>query len=224
MKKGDLAEAKQAYEDAMSRARTHIAAERYSDAVREAVSAWKDVVGMMRYDMKFAEAEFESLECVELVVRYAPLLLDHETLAQLERLLSENRWVERKTSANLAEKLAKARSEMRVAHQLWDQVERNPGVRAAEIAARLGGEGEWRVIAERREQMGLVRRVPEDASYRLWLAVDLSEQWIAKCERCGQLVHAAKRKLLCPNACPACGHHSHFILHGQAGPIGRGRS
>ena len=107
---------------------------------------------------RYKEEEFETINAIDLALKYAPLLLDFESLDELEQLLKDRKRIEKNTSHDLNDKLATARTQMWEAHRLWDHLERNPHSRQSELRQVLGGDqAQWRAIAELWEKMGLLQ-------------------------------------------------------------------
>jgi len=98
--------------------------------------------GMMQYEHRYADTEFDSVDATDLTLKYAPLLLGFASLDTLEGLLKEYRRIERDTSDNMADKLAAARILMWDAYHLWEHLEHNPHSRQDELRQFCGGEQE----------------------------------------------------------------------------------
>jgi len=193
------------YEAWMSRAR---AAERegfYHKAVELALSSWDFIDGMMQYERKYADREFANVQGIEMVLRYAPLLLDYQTLDKLDALLKKYPRIDRLASDDIAAQLAQARQRMWDARRLWDYLEHNPDFRQDKLRQALcGDQDQWRAAAEFWERMGLVTRVPEGGSYRVALATRMGGVIPAKCPACGKIVSAPKAMFLEETGCPEC--------------------
>ena len=188
----------------------------FREAVKAALSSWDHIDGMMQYERRFEDKEFASIEGIDLILRYTPLLLDFESLDRLESLLKDFRRIDRHTSESLADKLAKARSLMKDAHRMWDYVEHHPEVRQDTLSRSLGGEeSQWRSTAEAWEKMGLLRRTPEDRSYRLTLVTRMGEIVSGKCPDCGAVADAPKAMFLEELACPDCRAKALFVILSQ---------
>lgn len=215
MKKSELEQHYAAYQELVASARL---AERdgfYRKAMRLALSSWKHIDGMMQYGTKYEEKEFDTIPAIEMVLKYAPLLLDFENLDALEALLKDCRRIERNTSECLADRLKAARTRMWKNHRLWDHLERNPGTRQDQLRKALGeDQEEWRSVAEDWHKMGLLRRVPEGGSYALTLATQMGEVVKAKCPSCGCLTEGTKGVFLEKMPCPKCTAVGLFVLLG----------
>lgn len=177
----------------------------YGEGVRLAISSWDYIDGMMQYERKYEEREFHSIETIDIVLHFAPLLFDFESLDKLELRLKSQRRIEKNTSEDLGQNLAKARALLWDAHRLWNHLERQSECRQDELRRTLGGDQDrWRSMAESWERMGLIRRTPEAGSYRLALSTRMDAPFSAKCPSCGAVGKAPKRKLLEELACPKC--------------------
>jgi hypothetical protein len=213
MAKAELEAAKVAYDQCLSRAQHAETSRRYVEAIAHAVGAWEHVDGMMRFERKYEQAAFTSLPCVELVLKYAPLVFHVASLDQLDSLLREKRSVERHTSDDIGTKLEEATALMRAAHLLWDHVERNPESRQDQLRQRLGGNQEqWRWLAERWEAMGLFHRTQDQGSCCLRLVTRLDDRVKAKCGACGAIASGHKSSFLAEQVCPGCKVTAMFVI------------
>lgn len=211
-----MQEHRDAYKDRMTRA---FAAERdgaFHEAIELALSSWDHIDGMMQYERKYEDREFDSVQAIDLILEYAPFLLDFHTLDKLAILLKDYRRIERHTSDSYAEKLAEARLIMWEAHRLWDYLEFHPDARQDELRANLGGDqGQWRSVATLWEKMGLLRRTPEGRSYRLTLCTRMGKVVPAKCPSCGAVTEAPKAMFLEDIRCPECRAVASFVFHAE---------
>ena len=223
MKKAEM-EAHQAEYDALiAEARSAEREGMFSRAVELAFSSWDHIDGMMQYGNRYKEKEFSSISGIDIVLRYAPLLLDLHSLDVLQDLLKSAKRIERNTSEDMSAKLAAARSLTWDAHRLWDHIERNPGARQDKLREALGGDQDkWRSIAETWEKMGLLGRTPEAGSCRLALATRMGGVVDAKCPACGNVVNGPKAMLLEASACPHCGQTVLFVILATASAAAKG--
>jgi hypothetical protein len=213
MKKVEMEAHRDAYRDLMSRARSAVGDGSYRTAVELALSAWDHIDGMMQYERKYESVDFRSIEAIDIVLKYAPLLLDFKTLDTLDSLLKERRRIEKNTSDSLGDNLGDARSLMWDAHRLWDYLEFHPDARQDELREHLGGDqNRWRSVANTWAAMGLVRRMAEGRSYRLSLSTRMGEVVPAKCPSCGTVTHGPKAMFLEELACPDCERIVSFVL------------
>jgi hypothetical protein len=213
MTKAELEDDRAQYDALLSQAKSALVGGCFSEAVRLAVSSWEHIDGMMQYERRYEDREFDSIEGIDIVLRHAPLLFEHQSLDKLEALLETQRRIEKNTSADMADKLAKARALMWDAHRMWGHLEAHPDARQDELRQKLGGEQErWRLMAEGWEGMGIIRRTGEGGSYRLALSTRLDEAVLAKCPACGVVVRAPKTRFLGELACPKCRKTTLFVM------------
>lgn len=218
MKKAEMEAHAAEYERLISEA--HGAERRglYRLAVECAFSAWGHIDGMMQYRRRYEDESFESVQAIEIVLRYAPLLLDATSLDTLEELLKTRRRLEKNTSDSLADKLAEARERLWANHRLWDHLEWHPNARQDELRQVLGGEQDyWQTVASAWEAMQLLIREPEGRSYRLNLATRMGAVVPAKCSACGETVEAPKGMLLENSPCPHCDTTTEFVFVATTG-------
>lgn len=204
-KKAELEEHRSKYHVAITSARAALKEGLYREAVAFAISSLDFIDGMMQYEKKYEAREFESIGSIDLLLKYAPFLLEFEVLDHVETLLKSQRRIERNSSRSLADELDQSRARMWAAYRLWNHLEHRPGARQDTLGRELGGsQDEWRSLAEQWERMGLVDRKPEGGSYRLALSTRMSETVLAKCPACGVVARASKSKFLEDRECPKC--------------------
>ncbi len=205
MKKAEMETHRARYQALMTKARSAEREGLYREVIDSALSSWDHVDGMMQYERRYENKEFTSIQGIEMLLKYAPLLLDFDSLDTLETLLKNYRRIDKNTSESMADKLAKARALMWDAHRLWDHLERNPESKQDKLRRVLGGDQDiWRSVAEAWGKMGLLRRTPEDGSYRLSLSTRMGGLVSAKCSSCGHVGKAPKAMFLEKMACPEC--------------------
>ncbi len=213
MAKAELAAAAQTYDAIVRASRAAESAGDYAAAVRTAASAWEHLEGMMQYRRKYEQLDFRSVPCIDMVLKHAPLVLDHEVLDTLSDLLKKRKAIDRNASDDLAQRVVAAKALMRTAHRLWDHIETQDDFMQSRLRATLGGEqDQWRWIAERWESMGLLRRQRERNSYRLALVTDLDDSVNAKCFECGAIATGRKGDFLGGFHCLECERTTSFSL------------
>ncbi|MHC4696999.1 MAG: hypothetical protein ACYTFA_09670 [Planctomycetota bacterium] len=190
----------------------------YRDAVEAALSSWEYIDGMMQYERRYEEKEFDGIKAIDMVLKYAPLVLDFHSLDKLESLLKNQRRIEKNTSESLAERLTQARALMWDAHRMWDHLEQHGEARQDKLSRILGGEQDkYRSVAETWEKMGLLQRTPEGGSYRLALSTRMGEVVSGKCPSCGAVAEAPKSMFLEEMRCPDCRVKVLFVLLPKGG-------
>ncbi len=183
-------------------------------AVELAVSAWEHVDGMMQYERRYGgHTDYKSIDSIEFVLRFAPLIFEFKGLEQLAVLLKSQRRIDKNTSADLVENLDTANTLMWDAHRLWRHMELHAPVRQDELRTQLGGDQDrWRWIAETWAEMGLIKRTPHGGSYLLTFFTRLDEKVRGKCPSCGATGSGVKARLLEDITCPKCQTSVHFVL------------
>lgn len=183
------------------------------EAVRLALSNMDNIDGMMQYSRKYLEKEFDSIEAIELVLKYAPFLLDATSLGKFETLLKSNRRIEKHTTKNLADRIAVARSHLWDAHRLWDHLENHADTREAELHNVLGGQAStWRKIVSVWDQMKLIQRANRAGELVLTLSTSMGRIVSAKCYSCGETTEAPKAMFLEEILCPSCEVRGYFVI------------
>lgn len=205
MKKAEKEAHQAAYHSLMDKARSAEREGLYRTAVELALESWDHIDGMMQYEHKYEEREFDGISAINTVLKYAPLLLDYRSLDKLEALLKNCRRIEKNTSESLGDRHAKAKEMMWDAHRMWGHLEQHPEGRQDKLRRILGGDQDrWRSIAEAWDKMGLLHRTSEGGSYRLSLFTRMGEVVSGKCPSCGSVVRAPKAMFLEEEDCPEC--------------------
>lgn len=214
MKKAEMEAESLQYREAIRRAQAAEQRGMYREAVQAAMSAWPYVDGMILHERRYEANEVANIAAIDLVLRYAPLLLDSKPLDELEQLLASYRRVLKKDAyTTLTEKLTRARARILENHRLWTYLELHPGVEQEALRAALGGEQErWRSVAEAWERMGLLSRTRSGRTYQLVLSTRMGEVVRGKCPACGHVDEAPKAMFLEPAACPRCRSRVIFVL------------
>ena len=211
--KAELAQDCTEYSRLLTLARNALRQGDIGQAIGFAVSSWPRIDGMMQFERKYSAREFDTVETIEIVLKYAPFIFDKQSLDSLEELLTEKKRIEKNTHDDLAEKLAEARRLMWDARRLWNHIERQPNCRQDELRSALqGNQEQWRGFAECWHSIGLLQRTPESNSYRLAFVTNLEDQAAAKCPACGVVGRARKARLLDAASCPKCKQNVHFLI------------
>jgi hypothetical protein len=174
MKKATMVEHRDEYRRLVEGAQSSLQRGLFREAIETASSSWDYIDGMMQYERKYEDKEHKTIEGVEIVLEYAPLLFDLDRLEALETMLKDKRKLERNTSHDLGEKLAKAKALMWQAHGLWDHLEKHPHTKQDGLRRAPGGDqDQWRQVGLSWEEMGLVSRSRDEGSYRLSLVTQM---------------------------------------------------
>lgn len=213
MKKAEMEWHYAQYTLSMKRVWGFISGKQYLHASQAALEAWEHVDGMMKYARKYEDKEFSSVDAIDVVLRYAPLMFDYESLDRLEELLKEKRAIERNTDEDLGVKLEEARALMQDAHSLWNHIERNGTCRQDYFRRELGGDQErWRAISEKWEEIGLLERSPVAGSYEVKFVTRLGAIINGKCPNCGSLHKAPFGMFLERQKCVNCNTEDIFVI------------
>ncbi len=213
MKKADMEAHHSQYGDLMSEVRLAQEIGNFLKALDAAKSAWPYIDGMMQYERRFNQKEFTTIEAIDVVLEYAPLLFDIQSLCELEKLLKGSRRIEKNTTEVLKERLVEARSMTWEAYHLWEQLESRGEVRLDVLQDSLEREANrWHHVAFAWEQMGIIERQPEVNSDRFALRTRMDALTLAKCPKCGVVVRAAKAKFLREQSCPKCKTKHLFVI------------
>jgi hypothetical protein len=213
MTKAEMELARANYFARLSDARLALQTGLYAIAIQHAVSSLEFVDGMMQFERKYEKREFKSIETIDIVLRYAPLIFDYQSLDALDSLLRSQKRIDKNASADLAAMLARARQLMWDAHRFWDLLEQSREFRQDEARKTLGGDQDcWRWLAESWEAMGYLRRTPEGGSYRLALITRMDDAVMARCPECGATGRAPKSKVLYEINCPKCRARVCFVI------------
>lgn len=194
----------------------------FRDVIAAAASAWTNIDGMLQYASKYHNEQITGISAIELVLRYAPLMLDFKTLNSLGEMLRKSKRISRDDRSDLPEQLETARRKLRANHRLWSHIQMLGEVRQDDLSKQLGGEQDyWRWACESWERMRLLRRIPDRNSYRLSFATRMGQVISGKCPKCGKTTEAPKAMLLEPTHCPQCQSNVEFVLlpaHRTASP------
>lgn len=181
----------------------------HRDAVEFARQAFEHVDGMMRYAEKYDDRSFDTIDAIDLVLRYSPVLLDKKSLDVVEELLKQSRRIEKKTSQSLASRLEVARKRMSQAYQMWDFLERHSEPQLTDILSAVDVDrtdatrilDDWSSL----ELVGL-------ETDRVMLRTRLNAVTPAKCSFCGFVTSAPKAMLFEEITCPDCSALAAFVI------------
>jgi hypothetical protein len=185
----------------------------FRETIAAAASAWANIDGMLQYASKYNNEEITDISAIDLVLKYAPLMLDNKTLNSLGELLRKSKRISRDDRNVLPETLEIARRKLRANHRLWTHIQMRGEVRQDDLGRQLGGEQDyWRWACESWERMRLLRRISDRNSYRISFATRMGQIFPAKCPKCGDIVKAPKAMFLEPTRCAKCHGNVEFVL------------
>ncbi len=213
MSKAKLQAAQEAYDRIMGRVRDAESGGRFADAVLAARSAWEHLDSMMAFERKYEKTEFDSVPCIDIVLKYAPLLFDRSSLRALGELLASKKAIDKHASDDLADRQRAAVDQMMRAHRLWKWIESSKAVRQRDIRQSIGGDqDEWREMITLWERMELVTRINSDDGAWVSITTRMYESVSAKCPECGIVESGQKRGFLRERECPECGRQTVFVI------------
>ena len=193
MTKTEMEDHKNAYYEHVANAKAALKQRSFHQAIRFAACSWEHIDGMIQYERKYEGRESLNLEGIDLVLHFAPLLFDAESLDNLESRLKGQKRIAKHADTNFEHSLARARAVMWDAHRLWNQIGLRTEVRQDKLRTEFGGDqDQWRALAEAWQEIGLIVRVPDGGSYRLSLTTNMSEATTARCPTCGAVAKGAE--------------------------------
>ncbi|MBX3318066.1 MAG: hypothetical protein KF902_14515 [Phycisphaeraceae bacterium] len=213
MSKARLEADRAEYDDHMRLARDAENRHDYAEALRHAMAALEHVDAMMKFERRYEETEFDSVPCIDMVVRLAPLIFHAESIERVRAILKQHRAVERNTSADLAKTLDDAVARMADARRLWNSIEANPGTTLNALQESLGGDpGVWRDIVSQWVSASIVCRAIIPRGVELRLASEITAPARARCSRCTRLVQGKRGQFYTEQRCPTCGLDAMFVM------------
>lgn len=213
MTKAEMKAASDQYKALFWEARQAEKAGQWQTSIDFAVRSLPHIDGMMQYERKYEQREFDGIGTIDIILKRAPLLMDASSLKQLETLLIAQKRIDKHASDDLAADLQRAIVLLWDAYRLWNHIEAQSGTMENELAKILGGnQATWRAIVEAWEACGVLKCTPERGSYRLDFYTKMDEHVSAKCGSCGVIVSGPKSKLLEPRACPKCAVRVEFVI------------
>jgi len=183
-------------------------------AIKVAVEACEYADGMMQFEKRFEKRlERKSVETIDYIFRFAPLVFDRASLERVGALLKEQKRIDKVATDDLASDLQQAFELMWDAHRLWKLLRETPGFPQDQLRTQLGGsQDRWRGISEAWEELGLIQRVASSNSYLLSPATQLSGQARGKCSACGATGKASMGAFLDNIICPKCKTKTAFVI------------
>lgn len=214
MNKADMESHRRNYERFLAESRKAESEGLYRQAISKCLDSLEHIDGMMKHARKTQETdEFSSIPTIDMVLRYAPVLLDYESIQRLEQLLKSRRYIEKYTSQCLADKIEQAMRTLWKVHSLWGLIEANPDIDERDLLSQLKGRKEgWIPLLENLARLRLIRREKNQDSFSVSLATRLGQLCRAKCRACGGIVTAPKAALLDRLRCVECDTVNDFVI------------
>lgn len=205
-KKAELELAHETYQELIRQARQAKDQGQFGRAIDLAMQCWSHLDAMMRYAQKYQERQFESLECIELVLELAPPLFHFEALDALAALLKQQRRIDKQASADLAGKLTDARARMWEAHRAWGAMD------SQSTNAANGFTPTNQKLTAFWVTTGACVQSPGGAPR---LAFDGDRLVRVKCSSCGATGKAKFVRVLADVLCPRCKTSAPFVVLGE---------
>jgi hypothetical protein len=171
---------------------------------------------MMQYERRYEEKEFQSVEGIDIVLTFAPILLRFDALDELATLLQSERGIDRKASDDLANRLCESRVLLARIRDIFDFLEKQTRFAEDALRANVAWEDrQWWLIVSTWTNMGLIERTREDGRYWLSLVAPTHEVARGKCPTCGATARAEKARFLEAATCPKCRSTVTFVILAQ---------
>ena len=184
----------------------------FLQALDTAIQSFDVIDAMMQFERKYEKRQFDRIEAIDIVLRYAPILFHTTSLEALNNLLKNQKRIDKNADADLAADLRCAYEKMWIAHALWEHLERSPSVPLGELSAKTQDQRQARAILNEWVRMGLVDVTGATQETFVRLATNLLERVPAICSLCGVHIQGTKYKLLESRDCPGCHRPSTFVL------------
>jgi hypothetical protein len=206
-KKAELAADDQRYRELLAHARHAQVHHDFEQAIDFAVQSLPYVDGMMRYQGKYEDAQFTSVETIDLILHLAPLLFHSKSLNELRAILKVQRRIDKEATDDLGARLQDAEQQMQFAYRLWNELQLAPHERWTREPR--GNPAQYAGIAEAWLAMGVIESA-SGGDYQPSTRFDAPA--LAKCPSCGVTAKAAKAKFLEEIACPKCKSTEYFVF------------
>lgn len=212
--KGDLAQARTAYVGEATAAAVALANGRYKDALRLALGTLDDVDAMIQYRAKYEKTEVTSVETIDLILRYAPLLLDTAAIDELASVLKRYKRIDRVIPADLASETVQARRRTEIACNLHSIIRREGHIAVSRLLEQLPADERpiGKAILLEWLSMGIATKQADASESMIELTTVMARPARGVCFSCGAEVTAPKRLLAQGGTCPGCRKKSIFVL------------
>lgn len=185
----------------------------YARVVELAAESWDYIEGMLQHTRSEAMTAGVELDGILLVLLYAPLVFDVETLDRLEEWLEANRRVVKHSTTDLFEGVVQARDTMWRAHKLWDHLERHGQCEIAALEERFSStEFDFRKALAIWQSMQIVRCTTTNGAPLVRLGAWADERLTLKCPSCGTVAPLARSAVYKETSCPRCTKPVVFVM------------
>jgi hypothetical protein len=185
----------------------------FDAALDHCIDSLKHVDGMMQFEKRWEKRQFHSVETIDLLLRYAPILQRRDCLDALTTILAADRRIDRLATADLAALLLEADLRFRRVSQLIDFVGEFGNAAREMLAARYGGPPEeWAALSETLEQVHYLTTVHTGDRLELQRRTDISRDASGQCRNCGTVARAPLEDLLGGCVCQSCGVETDLTL------------
>jgi hypothetical protein len=209
--KAELSAERDKYSELLAQAKF---AELNNDVVRAvelAVESLPYIDSMMQFERKYEKRTFDRIEAIDVILKFAPLLLDLRALNALDETLKTQKRIDKNADADLAADWASARKTLLGAWAVWTCLETPAAKERSDVKIHLLDRKTVGRIIEHWVRWGLVQRDLVDGRLTAKLSTNLSETVACKCSDCGAVARAAKSMLLSEVPCPHCRSTSIFV-------------
>lgn len=179
----------------------------YRAALERAEAAVPHFSDSIAYQRRFLKCS-PSIPEVDRILRLAPPLFAHRSLATLQAYCDARKKLEREAIPDLENRLDRAREILEEAARVWSELFADRFTSSHEV--RLGRRFE--PVLEVWKLMGAITRTSEDRESRHTVVTNMSRPVRAKCAGCGRVGRAPTAKLLEPRTCPACRQRCWFVF------------
>jgi hypothetical protein len=213
LKKSELENHRDQYDAFMLKANQAFAEGLCRYGLSLACAALRYADGMMQYAVKYNSAIFSNVTAIEAVLKFAPLLLDMDTLILLQTILRDQRRIKRTMSEDIDQLITDAQLKLEECYRFWSLLESGGSIQQEYLSKLLSGEQQsWIAIAESWEHMGLIRRVADGHSFHISLVTKFDEEIQAKCGKCGSISRGMKKNFYTASTCQNCKISSVLVL------------
>ncbi len=213
MTKQEMEEHAGQYHSFLGKAQSSLRSQDFRGAVAFAVASLRFVDGMMQFERKYQGKEHAKIDAIEIIFRFAPYLLDSDSLDSAAELLKSQRRIAKNTGTDLSSALDEARANLWSAYRVWDFLENRGECDEATIRRHTGLEPDaWDRVRTKWEVMRLLRRRENHPASYFSLSLQMAVTVLAKCPRCGGSARGKRVTFLQKVKCPKCAAQEFFAV------------